>query len=265
MFSSSQFDGGFMASQSTQMGDGTPSAAKTRDSHGLVPATVKMISQASQSGDEKSKFAINGVDVTNVTVVGMVSDIVEKVTDMGFIIDDGTGRIGCKRWVSDGFDKMEAEAIQDGKYVRVNGHLNSYQGTTNLVAFSVRPVTNFDEVTFHHIDCIYSYLQNTKTKLPQKGESSFSTPVKTEPNGFQTSSMDHLSKQYSIDGLKDCDQLVLECLKQSSDMGQEKGMHVDEVCKHLKLPLEKIKESVRSLEDEGLIYSTIDEFHYKAT
>ncbi|CAI0376466.1 unnamed protein product [Linum tenue] len=238
MFSSSQFDGGFMASQSTQMGDGTPSAAKTRDSHGLVPATVKMISQASQSGDEKSKFAINGVDVTNVTVVGMVSDIVEKVTDMGFIIDDGTGRIGCKRWVSDGFDKMEAEAIQDGKYVRVNGHLNSYQGTTNLVAFSVRPVTNFDEVTFHHIDCIYSYLQNTKTKL---------------------------SKQYSIDGLKDCDQLVLECLKQSSDMGQEKGMHVDEVCKHLKLPLEKIKESVRSLEDEGLIYSTIDEFHYKAT
>ena len=28
----------------------------------------------------------------------MVSDKAEKITDAGFIIDDGTGRIGCKRW-----------------------------------------------------------------------------------------------------------------------------------------------------------------------
>ncbi|XP_011002336.1 PREDICTED: uncharacterized protein LOC105109348 isoform X2 [Populus euphratica] len=42
--------------------------------------------------------------------------------------------------------------------------------------------------------------------------------------------------------------------------GQEKGMHMDELCQQLKLPMEKIKESIRSLEDGGLIYSTVDEF-----
>ncbi|KAL3587227.1 hypothetical protein D5086_014094 [Populus alba] len=73
-----------------------------------------------------------------------------------------------------------------------------------------------------------------------------------------------MSKQFDVDGLKDCDQLVLDRLQQSSSIGREKGMHMDELCQQLKLPMEKIKESIRSLEDEGLIYSTIDEFHYKA-
>lgn len=31
-------------------------------------------------------------------MVGMVFDKVEKATDVGFILDDGTGRIGCRRW-----------------------------------------------------------------------------------------------------------------------------------------------------------------------
>ncbi|CAN1164155.1 Replication protein A 32 kDa subunit A [Linum perenne] len=47
--------------------------------------------------------------------------------------------------------------------------------------------------------------------------------------------------------------------------GEEKGMHIDEICKHLKLPSEKIQVSIRAPEDDGLIYSTIDEYHYKAT
>lgn len=28
----------------------------------------------------------------------MVFDKAEKVTDVGFTVDDGTGRIGCRRW-----------------------------------------------------------------------------------------------------------------------------------------------------------------------
>ncbi|KAM1247392.1 hypothetical protein ACFX13_044244 [Malus domestica] len=48
MFSGSQFDAtnafsgdGFLASQSTQFGDSTPSPAKPGETHGLVPVTVK--------------------------------------------------------------------------------------------------------------------------------------------------------------------------------------------------------------------------------
>ncbi|KAH8504047.1 hypothetical protein H0E87_011621 [Populus deltoides] len=235
MFSSSQFDatsafsgGGFMPSQSTQLTDSTPSPAKasllslslcSRNSLGVVPVTVKQISQASQSGDEKSSFVINGVDVTNVTVVGMVFNKAERSTDVSFVIDDGTGRIGCRRWVTENFEKLEMEAVQDEMYVRVIGHLRVFQDVKQLVAFSVRPAINFDEITFHFTDCIHSHLQNSKLQggtstQPHMVESSMNTPVQ---NG-QTFTSNLMSKQFDVDGLKDCDQLVLDRLQQSSSI-----------------------------------------------
>ncbi|GLT52889.1 hypothetical protein SLA2020_261990 [Shorea laevis] len=192
MFSSTQFDansafsgGGFTFSQQSQPSDSDPLwrnqtgfmcfalshgvslcpsffwwGLQSRETQGLVPVTVKQISEASQSGDEKSTFVINGVDVANVTLVGMVFDKVGRNTDVGFNLDDGTGRIGCRRWMNENFDTIEMEKILDGMYVRVNGHLKSFKGVKQLVAFSVRPVTNFDEVAFHFIDCIHNHLQS---------------------------------------------------------------------------------------------------------
>ncbi|KAJ0090090.1 hypothetical protein Patl1_12705 [Pistacia atlantica] len=275
MFSSTQFDatsafsgGGFMPSQS-QPADSNPSPARSRDSQGLVPLTVKLISEASQSGDDKSNFVVNGSEVTNVTLVGMVFSKEERASDVTFTLDDGTGRIVCKRWASEVFDTKEMEAVEDGMYVRLNGHLKSFQGKKQLVAFSVRPVTSFDEVTFHFIDCIYFQSQKSKSQQglsinqPQMVDSSLHTPVRTGTKGYQTAPLNNLSSQFGIDGLKDCDQLILDYLQQPSSSERERGVHIAELSQHLKIPEKKIMDSIVSLENEGLIYSTIDEFHYK--
>ncbi|KAM0973770.1 hypothetical protein ACFX2I_016933 [Malus domestica] len=278
MFSGSQFDatnafsgGGFMASQSTQFGDSTPSPAKRRETHGLVPVTVKQVSEAYQSGDEKSNFVISGADVANVSVVGMVFDKAERNTDVDFTVDDGTGRIKCRRWVNENFDSREMQEIEDGMYVRVNGHLKVFQGVRQIVAFSVRPVKNFDEVAFHFIECIHTHLLTSKLQLQgnaatqaQPMDSSLNTPVRSGSTGYQTAPSNQFSGQVSVDGLKSCDQLVLDYLQQPSSIGKEKGIHRDELSQHLKVPVGKILEAIRSLEEEGLIYSTIDEFHYKS-
>ncbi|XP_062085550.1 replication protein A 32 kDa subunit A-like isoform X2 [Humulus lupulus] len=277
MFSASQFDtpsafsgAGFMSSQSSQLTDAGPSPAKGRDSHGLIPVTVKQISEAHHSGDEKSNFVINGVEAANVTLVGMVSDKTERNTDVSLFLDDGTGRIKCRRWVNENFDAREMEGLEDGMYVRVNGHLKILQGTRQLVAFSVRPVSNFDEISFHFIECIHNYLQSSKSQpgnadnQTQAADSAFSTPVKSVSNGFQIAPSSQLSGEISFGAPKGCDQLVLDYLQLPSSIGKEKGIHRDELSQQLKIPLEKIMESIRSLEDEGLIYSTIDEFHFKS-
>ncbi|XVE53461.1 hypothetical protein DITRI_Ditri03aG0005200 [Diplodiscus trichospermus] len=72
MFSSSQFDatsafsgGGFMPFQPYQLANSNQSPARSRDIQGLISVTEKQISEAFQSGDEKSNFIIDGVDVTN--------------------------------------------------------------------------------------------------------------------------------------------------------------------------------------------------------
>ncbi|CAN6721253.1 unnamed protein product [Malus baccata var. baccata] len=284
MFSGSQFDatnalsgGGFMASQSTQFGDSTPSPAKRRKTHGLVPVMVKQISEAHQSGYEKSNFVINGADVANVSVVGMVLDKAERNTDVGFTVDDGKGRIK----VNENFDSRNAGnrvssltiicelyvGIEDGMYVRVNRHLNVLQG----------PVKNFDEVTFHFIECIHTHLQMSKLQLQGNAatqtrpmNSSLNTPVGSRSTGYQTAPSNQFSGQFSVHGLKSCDQLVLDYLQQPSSIylgagcietlglvfycnGKEKGIHRDELSQHLKVPVEKILEAIRSLEEEGLL------------
>lgn len=266
----SQFDG-FSQSQASQSPDSSQSPAKGRETHGLIPVTVKQISEASQSGDGKSNFFINGVELTNVTLVGMLINKVERVTDVSFTIDDGTGQINCKRWVNETFDTKEMEEIVDGMYVRVNGHLKNFQSIKQLGAFSVRPVTNYDEITFHFIDCIHAHLLSAKVQQgdgstqSQINESSLSTPVRNVSKEYQTVSSSLISGQSIADGLKGCDQLVLDFLQQPSNFALEKGVHIDEMSQKLKFPVEKIMESIRSLEEEGLIYSTVDEFHYKST
>ncbi|XP_027331819.1 replication protein A 32 kDa subunit A isoform X3 [Abrus precatorius] len=248
MFSSSQFDatsafsgGGFMASQPSHLNDSSPAPPKSRETQGLVPVTVKQISEAYQSGDEKSNFVINGVDLNNVTLVGMVYEIAERNTDVSFTLDDGTGRIKCRRWVNETFDTKEMEEVM--------------------------PVTNFDEIPFHFIDCIHNHL---RTKVKVEGISSahpsadsYNTPVRNASNGSQATSSNSVYAQYSVDGLKDCDKLVIEYIQQHSDMSDERGVHVNELARELKLPLDKIMLSLKTLGDDGLVYSTIDEDHYK--
>lgn len=270
---SSQYDGGFTSSQLTQSDSGPSPASKSRDPQGVVPLTVKQISQASpSSADDKSSFQIDGVDVTNVKLVGMVFDKTEKVTDVSFMLDDGTGRIGCKRWVNEPFDRRQMEAIENGMYVSLVGHLRTVKNNTEIVAFNVRPVSNFDEVTLHYVECIHQHMQNKKSQprgdslsQSQVAESSQSTPVKSESNGFHSSPPNQFSMQMSVDGLKDIDQRVLDYLQQPASLAQEKGVHRDEIARHLKLSMDKIMQSITCLEDEGLIYSTIDEFHFKST
>ncbi|WOG81307.1 hypothetical protein DCAR_0100453 [Daucus carota subsp. sativus] len=261
MFASTQFDGNFTFSQATDSG---VSPAKSRDAPGTIPVTVKKIIEASQSGDEKSNFLVAGVDVANVSVVGMITSKTERVTDVNFTLDDGTGRIDCIRWVNEGYDTKEMSEIEEGMYARVNGRLKSFQGKKQIAAFSVRPVTNFDEVTCHFIECIHFHLKNSHL---QNGQG-LSTPTQKgtgASNAYQAPVSNPLSGLLNGDGLKGFDQMVLDYLQRPSSFANEKGMHRDVLHKELKIPVEKLMESIRTLEDEGLIYSTIDEFHYKAT
>ncbi|TYJ32922.1 hypothetical protein E1A91_A05G068800v1 [Gossypium mustelinum] len=280
MFSSSQFDaatafsgGGFMPSQSqsSQFVNSTPSQKQSRDTQGLLSATVKQISEASQSGDEKPNFTIDGVHVNNVKVVGMLFNKNVRSSDVRFELDDGTGRIECIRWVTESADAREMDAIDHFTVGMEHRHLQNFQGKKQLNAFSVRPVTNFDEITCHFIECIHYHLQNSKVQLeggapaqPQMTNSSFSTPVRGASNGYQPASVNDVSVQYSTDGFKGFDKLVLNYLQQPSNIDREIGVHVNELSQHLKAPVEKIKDAIEFLEREGLVYSSIDDYHYKA-
>ncbi|KAL6525489.1 hypothetical protein OROHE_015796 [Orobanche hederae] len=276
MFESSQYDatpfsaggGGF----SSQLADSSPSSVKIRDNKPMYPATVKQIIEATPSTDDKPNFLIDGVDVYNVKLVGMVFGKSERITDVSFVIDDGTGRISCNRWVNDPHDAREVEGLMDGIYVRIHGHLKSSKGKKQVFVYAIRPVHDYNEIANHFLECIHAHCCNTKSqfqnfhdKMQNSGAAapppSASLGVST-PSGHQLVSSSQMSQEYNLDGLGGIDKMVLDYLRLHAG---EKGVHQKEVAQKLKISEEKIQEVMESLGLEGLVYSSIDEFHYKPT
>ncbi|KAM7469240.1 hypothetical protein LguiA_007423 [Lonicera macranthoides] len=267
MFGGSQFDGnaafsggGFMPSQATQTAEPSFSSAKSRDTQVLLPLTVKQINESFQSSDDKSNFLIDGVDVNNVKLVGMVFNKAERVTDVSFVIDDGTGRIDCNRWVNDAMDSREMEEILNGMYVRVHGHLKGFQGKKQLVVFSIRPVTDYNEIANHFVESIYVHFYNTKSRK-QQGNAPTSANV---PRGYQTAPSNQFVRQPEKENLMGLNKLVFDYLEQPSCLAREAGVHYKEIAQQLSLPEQKVMEVAKILEEEGLVYSTIDENHLKS-
>ncbi|XP_048134359.1 replication protein A 32 kDa subunit B isoform X2 [Rhodamnia argentea] len=309
----SQFDGaaafsggGFMPSQSTtQFADpSSVSPAKSRDTQSLLPVTVKQINNALVSHDEKINVLIDGVDVTNVTLLGIVYNKAERVTDVTFSLDDGTGRIDCNRWINEPLDTNEMEGILytgvfyraslsvrlltlllcflfgsqfhiactfcckiilDGMYVRVHGHLKSFQGKRQLNAFSIRPVTDYNEIASHFIECVYVHVYNTRLQKPQVGASV--QPQMTNPI-MSNSMKPHPApppNQHTLDGFSQNVQLVMDCFNRPENLRSDRGVHVNDIAQQLGLPVDKIREAIRYLEEEGLVYSTVNDNHYKST
>ncbi|XP_038880298.1 replication protein A 32 kDa subunit B [Benincasa hispida] len=270
----SQFDGnaafsggGFMPSQTTQAPDHSFSPAKNRDVQALLPLTVKQINDAFLSSDDKSNFVIDGVDVNNVKLVGMVRNRAGRITDVTFALDDGTGWIDCSKWVNEAADSNEVEGILDGMYVRVHGHLKSFQGKRTLNVFSIRPVTDYNEITSHFIESIYVHFYNTRLRKQQG--SSITQPQmanlsNTPMKGYQAPMSNQYTGQAGGDGWKSLEQMVLDFLQLPS-CDSERGAHRDVIAQQLKVPLEKLIPAMKNLEEEGLIYSTTDDYHFKST
>ncbi|KAM7473574.1 hypothetical protein LguiB_020817 [Lonicera macranthoides] len=252
MFGGSQFDGnaafsggGFMPSQATQTAEPSFSSAKSRDTQVLLPLTVKQINESFQSSDDKSNFLIDGVDVNNVKLVGMVFNKAERVTDVSFVIDDGTGRIDCNRW--------------NGMYVRVHGHLKGFQGKKQLVmrdvdrifqgASKCRRLTNQSLLccVHPHTGRRQNFSRSLKNSfgggykymiVKQQGNAPTSANV---PRGYQTAPSNQFVRQPEKENLMGLNKLVFDYLEQPSCL-----------------------EVAKILEEEGLVYSTIDENHLKS-
>lgn len=48
------------------------------------------------------------------------------------------------------------------QYVRIVGRINSFNDRINVMAFSIRPITDFNEITYHLLDTIYNHLNFSK-------------------------------------------------------------------------------------------------------
>ncbi|KAG2652538.1 replication protein A 32 kDa subunit B-like [Panicum virgatum] len=259
--------GGFMPSQSTAVPEssGGGSVSKGRNAQTLLPLTVKQIMDAAQASDDKSNFAINGVEVSTVRLVGRMLGKIERVTDVAFTLDDGTGKIDVNRWENESTDTKEMADVNDGNYVIVNGGLKGFQGKRHVVAYSVRRVTNFNDITHHFLHCIYVHLELTRSKSrsPPQINSSTATPVhvnQVRPPNIQATSFPGLGNIAE----NDVSSLIMNVFHDPAIIDREDGITEAYVIERLKLPEDMVRKVFQEHIDAGNIYNTIDDLHYKS-
>ncbi|KAM0912560.1 hypothetical protein ACQ4PT_012719 [Festuca glaucescens] len=153
-------------------GAATPSPSKSRNNprySGCVPATVRHIARSLAAADAGGDpaFSIDFFKTSNVRVLGKVETVVSGETDVSFTLDDGTGKIPLVRWITDDADARDAAYVKAGVYVRVHVDITGFQANQQGFARSIRPITNFNEVVLHFIECIHVHIENTRPKMQE--------------------------------------------------------------------------------------------------
>ncbi|EFJ17203.1 hypothetical protein SELMODRAFT_421246 [Selaginella moellendorffii] len=264
--------GGFMPSQPSGFatGGGDPSVKKSgAPSSGLFPLTVKQMSRAIQSSTDDN-LIVDGQSMSNVTMVGMLLGKEERATDISFMLDDGTGRVEVKRWIEspDAPEALQLHSIQHGQYVRIHGHLRTFQNKRTVVAFAVKPITDFNEITFHFLDCIFAHTYNTKSQGAARPDGPASPPTFNHTNYSNPVSNPYATPAApaNSNGMSECQRRVQAVFEEPSVKESEQGLHVDEIARRITgFSKKQVRDAVEFLVNEGYVYSTVDDEHFKST
>lgn len=245
--------GGYMSP-----GFGTPKIGQEKKSgnkaQNLLPVTVAEVLNAEQKED---KFFTGEIEVSQITMVGLVTSVKESPTRIDYEIDDNTGPpINVKQFVDNDEslpDSERAQPMRENTYVRVCGHVRSIGGKRVVAAFRMTPIMDMNELTYHTLEIVYSHLMLNKLSGSTSGEGMLSTP----------------SEQYvdnsagMVSGLSSTQNKVHMLIRGNNS---EQGADIDSVCHQLRgVPEKAIRDAIEFLSSEGHIYSTIDEDHFKAT
>ena len=92
-------------------------------------------------------------------------EVAENPTHIVYKIDDRTGPwVKVQRWLEDqeSTNVSERSSCREGMYVRVIGHLKSFNKQKSVTAFCVRPIEDFNEVSHHLSEVMFAHLAATK-------------------------------------------------------------------------------------------------------
>jgi replication factor A2 len=217
------------------------------------PVTVKMLKKAVDSKQApEDEYKLNGEAILNVTIVGKVIEASKKSSYIMYKVDDGTGVCDVKVWSeSDSTDELAAV----GAYVRVYGGLKSISNETMISGHSehaVRTITDFNEVTFHMLEVVYSsgFAAKKTTMGGEVPANAYTVPAaqNTAVTGDQDSA--------------DISTAIIGVLRAGS-FG-EQGMHIDKITEELngRFTRDAVEQAVNDMANGGSVFTTTDDFHF---
>ncbi|KAK9366012.1 hypothetical protein V1509DRAFT_631374 [Lipomyces kononenkoae] len=250
--------GGFVSNNfgsdgmSNSQGGGERSISESKSR--VRPVTIKQILDASQAHPD-SDYSVDGVDVSTVTFVGIVRNVLNQTTNSTYRIEDGTGTIEVRKFVS--ADRPETDRVQGpqmGDYVRVIGELKAFFNNKRQVNGNlIRKVTDYNEVIYAQLEALALHLQT----LHPEGQNK-SSHEETKMTGIQPS-----TRNYTNENLTSLQRRVLDTLSSAAEQASNEGVNIHVIAQRVGANQTTIQEACEYLSELGLIYTTIDYDHVR--
>ncbi|XP_057259389.1 replication protein A 32 kDa subunit [Pezoporus wallicus] len=224
-------------------------------SQNIVPCTVSQLLAAEQV---EETFRIGDVEIAQVTIVGIIRHAEKAPTNILYKVDDMTAApMDVRQWVDTDEVGSENVVVPPGTYVKVAGHLRSFQNKKSLVAFKIMPLENMNEFTTHMVEIVNAHMILRRNLMSaSKAPQSFGTGMGNVGGYGGGGSL-------PVNGLTAHQTQVLNLIKSCP---VPEGMSLQELKVQLhNVSMSTIKQAVEFLSSEGHIYSTVDDDHYKST
>ena len=187
-------------------------------------------------------------------------------TNITYVIDDYTAPpIEIKQWVDPNEDDLDNLGIRENDYVRVFGSVRSFKGVRNIVSFKIERIQDMNEMTLHLIETMHAHLAIQKRHLGGVAAAGGSYSYTANSSSTYHTPMDTGSGMGAIpdQGLSGIQKQVYEIITAYKN---ELGISTSEIKAVLPSASHNdVKKAIDFLSDEGHIYSTIDEDHFKST
>lgn len=250
----------------TQGGGGGGTTAET-----ITPVTFKQIKDADfDTGSEK--LTINGAVAEQITVVARIIKADVQMTMIAFTLDDCTGRMEGSHMLpadeaagSHEFAVQKRERLKEGAWTRLVGVVDTMNEARRLWIYKIRAVDDFNEILYHRLDVVKTFLSLTRPKALSNGHTQPKSATGNYNSAIPPTSLNDTSIT-AEDGLTltPLQREIYEYVKARSSSNPGNGVPLQDIQRDIQsnASLEIVREIMEGFATDGHVYTSVDENHF---
>jgi len=240
------------------MTGGSGGTDKGKKRQNVVPVMANQILTAPEEG-----FSVEGIEVGMVVIVGRVTGLEKAATKTVYQIEDDTGVVEVVQWVD---EESKQEEHVEGSNVKVVGSIRTQGEKKHVMAFKISGVNSQAEVDGHLLYVEFCRLKMRQLQNTINGQiggdmggglqnSMMGGGLGVTPMGGSMNTQSFGNKNYDL-----VYNMIKACM-------EDQGLNKDNILNQCRGKLSKgeMESALEFLSNEGHIYSTIDEDHFKST
>ncbi|KAF6390745.1 replication protein A4 [Rhinolophus ferrumequinum] len=222
------------------------SRARIRD---IIPCCVNQLLTATLVDNV---FKVRGIEVSQVSIVGLIRRVDRAPYYILYKIDDMTSKpIDARHWLGRDRAKQELTPFPAGVYAKVFGILRGSAEVKSLEVLKVRILEDMNEFTAHILETVNAHMILAKRLQEAPGQNAPVAPSKVE--------------EVAECGESNLDFIRKEVLRLIHECPQPEGKSVHDLQTELRsLGVGALQEALDYLMVEGHIYPTVDREHFKS-